>query len=238
MKRRHALRLILLLITAYLAYVPFQPSLARRARLATERRLNQTIIPTLDSNGSPLHAVLAQLESAIGVPVETRWQTLEPIGVTSDKPVHARLRNIPADKAFLILLDTLHSQGAVASWIDEGGGRIIVGDLADSPSRHPSWEVYDLSLFFQGVPQDPQHPRRVKATQALKSLFTDTIDPPSWRERGGSVGQCWIYGDRMLVLQAEENHRDLATLLIQLKETELQRLYHRLRGWPWPPPKR
>ena len=234
MHRRHILRLILLLIAAYLAYAILNPRLAHRARLATEHRLKQTVIPTLESHGSPLHAVLTQLESATGIPVETRWQTLDPLGVTRDTAVYARLRNIRADKAFLIILDMVDNRGSAAAWVEDGGGRIIVANLAGSPSRRPCWEVYDLFGFFRGLPPEPSAPERVDAAESLLSLITQTVDPASWRERGGTLGACHLYGDRMLVLQAEENHRQLANLLTQLKQSELTRLDHRLRDKPWP----
>jgi beta-lactamase regulating signal transducer with metallopeptidase domain len=66
-------------------------------------------------------------------------------------------------------------------------------------------------------PADPANARKA-AVDAVVRLVTQTIDPDSWRENGGSVGAIKELSGQLVVTQTPENHRDLTHLIEQLHE--------------------
>jgi hypothetical protein len=47
----------------------------------------------------------------------------------------------------------------------------------------------------------------------LIKLIQDFVDPPSWRDAGGSVGAVRQFGSLLIVTQTEENHRQIQSLI-------------------------
>ena len=126
-----------------------------------------------------------------------------------------------------------NQNAALSHWVDADGGRVVVSLGPASPLKQRCWEVYDLHLFLRESSPNPADAERTRFSKSFKSLIQQTIDPASWKANGG-FAVCESRGERMFVLQTEENHREISSILIQLKETDLDGLYHRLRGLPWP----
>jgi hypothetical protein len=57
------------------------------------------------------------------------------------------------------------------------------------------------------------------AADQIERLVLETIAPETWRDSGGSVGAVRMVNGMMVVTQTEANHKQLATLLAQLRET-------------------
>jgi type II secretory pathway component GspD/PulD (secretin) len=60
---------------------------------------------------------------------------------------------------------------------------------------------------------------RIDAVDSFLKLVQDTIDPTSWRNNGGTIGAIRELSGNLIVTQTAENHRDIASLLKQLRET-------------------
>ena len=48
---------------------------------------------------------------------------------------------------------------------------------------------------------------------SLIKLMQDMVDPPSWRDAGGSEGSVRQFGSLLIVTQTEENHREIQSLI-------------------------
>jgi type II secretory pathway component GspD/PulD (secretin) len=60
---------------------------------------------------------------------------------------------------------------------------------------------------------------RIEQVDTFLKLVQDTIDPTSWRNNGGNLGAIRELSGNLVVTQTDENHRALASLLKQLRET-------------------
>jgi len=53
-------------------------------------------------------------------------------------------------------------------------------------------------------------------TEAMTSLIMETIEPESWRDKGGSVGSLRFLGSRLIVTHTPDAHKALSNLLQEL----------------------
>lgn len=71
---------------------------------------------------------------------------------------------------------------------------------------------------------------RVKMLDELRSLIKDTVDPESWRDNGGALGNVRLLGNRMIVTQTPANQQLVGSLLDQLL-SEQQRVVRVRANW-------
>ena len=60
---------------------------------------------------------------------------------------------------------------------------------------------------------------REQLVDMFLTLIRETVDPDSWRDNGGTLGAIREIQGQLIVTQSEENQRQLAELLRQLRET-------------------
>ena len=64
---------------------------------------------------------------------------------------------------------------------------------------------------------DPQHEQYLDSVERLKLVITETVDPESWREAGGTVGSIREFNGQLVVTQTPVAHDRIAKLLQDLR---------------------
>ena len=85
-----------------------------------------------------------------------------------------------------------------------------------APTTNPAPPPGSAGVCFQGAPVTPRQER----VDVLCRLITETVAPDSWRDAGGILGAVYEFGGRLVVLQTSENHRQVRSLLYQLRHPE------------------
>jgi hypothetical protein len=58
---------------------------------------------------------------------------------------------------------------------------------------------------------------RARRAERLLRLIADSVDPESWRRNGGSPGEAWFVGDRLLILQNASAQVEIGEFLRELR---------------------
>src|SRR2546430_2688032 len=66
----------------------------------------------------------------------------------------------------------------------------------------------------------PTHKTRQELMDDIIRLVTDTVDPDSWKDNGGSVGAIRPFEGFVIVTQTEENQKLVTNLMAQLREEQ------------------
>jgi hypothetical protein len=70
----------------------------------------------------------------------------------------------------------------------------------------------------QSVPTiHPQHEQYLDSVERLKLIITETVDPASWRDAGGTVGSIREFNGQLVVTQTPVAHDRIAKLLQDLR---------------------
>ena len=72
------------------------------------------------------------------------------------------------------------------------------------------------SMMDAGAPAT--QPAREQREADLVHLITESVQPESWREAGGTVGAIRMIGGQMIVTQTEDAHRMIQSILQQLRD--------------------
>lgn len=74
------------------------------AHLRNQQKLNQ-VVPELGYSGAPFSDVIADLRQKTGADIEVNWNAMEFAGIEPDEPVTLSAKNVPLDRAILLVLD-------------------------------------------------------------------------------------------------------------------------------------
>jgi hypothetical protein len=74
--------------------------------------------------------------------------------------------------------------------------------------------------LFQSREAKPAESQAKKpdSVDALVRLITETIDPDSWRDAGGTTGSIREFGGRLIIIQTAEAHTQITALLDKLEK--------------------
>jgi hypothetical protein len=68
------------------------------------------------------------------------------------------------------------------------------------------------TFHFSPVPS-----AREEAADQLRHFVMSVVDSASWRDNGGSLGQAEIFGTKLVIIQSDENHRQVGEALRRLQ---------------------
>jgi type II secretory pathway component GspD/PulD (secretin) len=161
--------------------------------------------------------------------------------------VTSRLYDVKSSKALQVILDSVSTPKLRLGYsVDEGV--VTVTTVEEIQHQMISTRLYDIrDLLVQPPDADPQPgvlglspttrpadtgaarqneqnrlpPKtRDELVKDIVHLVTDTVATDTWKENGGSIGAIKELSGQLIVNQTPENHRLLATLLEQLRETK------------------
>jgi hypothetical protein len=171
-----------------------------------EKKL-QAVIPDIDLNNAPLTNAVDKLRDASGASIFVNWKRLETAGVRRDTPITLHLQGKRVSTILDLILAVADADKTKLGYaIDDG---VIVISSADE-LKNAITRVYDIR---QLLPAGAAAQTRV---EAIEKLLTNQIDPPSWRDHGGSIGAIRLLQGQLIVTQTAENHERIAAMLKDL----------------------
>jgi len=176
---------------------------------------------------TPLKEVLASFGKQVGVTINVDWKNVATLGVFPETPISAKLRNIKLSKAMQIILESTRPIQPIGRWwhfeLSEDGS-IFITTWARYVQLNTVTLVYNVRDLLDPGPVCTtfSHPPAVlhhELAAQVEHLITDTIDPDSWTDIGGTPGAIGEINGLLIVRQTRENHKSLQNLLEQLRET-------------------
>ena len=179
------------------------------------------VVEDLDLSEATFEGAMGKIAALTGRNFVVRWPALKDGGVPREAPVRLRVRDVNLGAALDMVL-RLASVGAVPLGWEEEDGVITVSTEQDLGLRLKP-RVYDVRdlvaavrASYAGEPLD-ERPTAAEAIDMITQLLTETIDPDTWRDAGGSVGSIRVLGGRMIVTQTPRNLREVEWLLDELR---------------------
>ena len=160
---------------------------------------------------APISDAIDKLRAQTGAEVFVNWKSLEAAGVGRHDPMSLHVRNIHASTALDLLLRVAAPEGPKLGWAIDNG--VVTVSTADDLAKNVMVRVYDVRhlLGKPGADND-----RAKKVSAILRLFTDRVDPQSWRDHGGATASIRELQGQLIVTQTPENHRAIVDLLQSL----------------------
>ena len=167
-------------------------------------RLDQKL-EEMNFAGAPLADVIDFLRDVAGVNVVVEWGQLESAGIDRNAPVTLRVKNVKFGRALDLVLSGAAAGVPLGYAVDGNVIRISTRDHLDSVTAVRVYDVRDIIASEVQV-------------QDLTQLITESVDPDSWRDSGGSVGVIRPTRNKLVVTQTPMNHREIRSLLQKLRE--------------------
>jgi hypothetical protein len=153
---------------------------------------------------APLPAALKRLESAAGVTIG-----LDPLlsrrGSELPKSITLHMWNVPLRVALREVLRAGAGTKPLGYYIEHGAIIVTANPLQWSVTR-----IYDVRDIADGP---------VPLAQ-VASILRESIDPPTWRDNGGTLGTVRPVGGWLIVTQTPENHITIESLLDALRKRD------------------
>jgi hypothetical protein len=179
----------------------------------------------LNFAGAPLGNVITLLAERSKAQVLVNWKSLEAAGLTMDAPVSVRLVGATFGTALGSVLELAGGgQIKLAFSIDDNG--IVHVSTADDLRRDAVTRVYnirdliDIYLTYRRTHGE----LRMSADDAVNQItqtIENSVEPDSWRDNGGSVGNIHEFAGLLIITTGTESHRRIKALLDQLRTEPL-----------------
>lgn len=199
--------------------------------------------------GNRLENVIEYLRNVTGVNIVVNWRALEGAGIEPGTTVTLQLSSVPADKAIDLILEYVGGDlvplgytvdaGVVTISTQENLGKIThirtydIRDLvvqAPNFDQAPSFDLVEVTRapasggggnqqsLFEEEDEEGDLSRGEMIGQ-IQDLVRDTVDPDNWRSAGGLVSSMSELNGTLIINSTTENHRQILSLLGQLRET-------------------
>jgi RNA polymerase sigma factor (sigma-70 family) len=170
-----------------------------RSEIAIETALTTPLRNVgLQFQGAPLSEVVDFLRSEYDIEIAIDAPALDDLGISPDDGIDVNLRNISLESALNLMLRQLD-----LTFIIENEVLLITSEeeaLTRMETRvYPMPKSSDLDI------------------DSLTQMLTRVIAPDSWVENGGGEGDIAFVGDKVVIRQTYEVHRQINELLWQLQ---------------------
>jgi hypothetical protein len=174
----------------------------------------------------PLGKALEKLAAESGINLVVKTRMLEEAGVLPDTRVTLHLRDVTAVRALEAICESAGSHVALAYEIDAG---LVTIGTAESIQARTYLQVYDVrdlvladAAFQQRAAETAALPRQREQfdfarPREANGLIERTIDPASWHDNGGNLGDMTEFCGRLVVQTTAENHRQIQALLAAMR---------------------
>lgn len=181
-----------------------------------QRELNVTF------NSVPLCDALSKLGTSWGVVIKVDWNVLAKSGVAKARPVTVHLMTIRRSRALKQILEHagngagLKGSDVELTYYIDSHRQIIVTTFDAYVAAYQSVRKYNIADLFPIPVNKNEWPERAAAVIAL---IEETIDPPHWKDAGGSFTITFRDG-WLTVCATPDIHREMDNLLQQLRERD------------------
>ena len=129
-----------------------QPEPAKGEWAAAGPRLNwlEERIPEINVTDVPFEGVVEYLSDFLKVNIVVRWEALSPMGVTRDKPMSLRLRNLKVSQALWLLLN--EAGGPDVRLAYRATSNLLLVSTADDLGREMVVKAYDVTDLITPAP--------------------------------------------------------------------------------------
>ena len=180
----------------------------QRRQAAAQRALDR-VVPEVKLNEESFSDAIDQLRDLSGANFFVNWRSLESVGVNHNTPVSLHMRNQPLFKVLDVVLAMAETRQAKLSYgIDD----VITISTADDLAKNVVVQVYDVRPLLDATTAE----RHRKQVTGLLNLLMNQVDPPTWKDRGGSVGAMRELQGQLIVTQTPQNQRRIASLIHDL----------------------
>ena len=219
---------------------PLRPTLIQH-RLASQ--------VSIDFTDARLDAVFQHLSHQLGIPIDVDWTTLQAAGIDRDYAVSLMVHEVPASRALDMLIGEMGC-GAGPILYAERDKRLVVShvsvlttsvvrlyDVEDLLDEYVAFrtsvpnEQYKVVnrgtlgvlTLTRGLSDDP----RAEAIDDLTTMLMGLVDPDSWIQNGGRVGDMHYRMRRLVVAQTPQNHQKIERILAAIRKRGVAPLSNR-----------
>ena len=173
--------------------------------LGVQSLLDRTL-PTVQFDGVNFGDVVDFLRDVSGANLMVDWKAIEPAGIFPNTPVTTHLKNISFGRALTEILNAAGGgQAKLGYRIDQD---VITISTTAALSKQYIVQIYNVrDLTWNGI----------KPNQLIETII-DSVDPQSWKLRGGSGGDIREDSGDLTVTQTPANQHAIAELLVNLRQ--------------------
>ncbi|HET6248462.1 MAG TPA: hypothetical protein VFE47_12240 [Tepidisphaeraceae bacterium] len=166
-----------------------------RVDLAMDQQL-----PDLEFISVPLATCLARIEQASGQVIAVKWDVLETAGIERDAPITLSIhRETLAGALRAVIAAGSTGNSRVRYQLEDN--TIAISTEEDFDRATVCTRVYDLRDV-----RIPHGMTRQDAVDAIEQAIETRIDPDSWRDNGGTIGNLRELQGQLIVTQTKRAH--------------------------------
>ena len=201
------------------------------------------IIPSIEMEKVPFSEAIQFLRSSSGANIVVNWRAVEAEGIERDQPITLhQLKDVPFDKALsLVLREAAQSWGQESSLTYRWRRNVLTITTLEDLEAVALARSYDVrDLLEEWLTYQKQHGKtglaqtgsnglfnggtsstlEEEATGELRAMVLENAAPDSWIDNGGKYGSCRFWAGRMIVVQSEGGHRQVAEFLQVLRRKD------------------
>ena len=213
----------------------FVPSLVSSEKISNETRL-EAKLGRVDFQNVPLSQVIERLNREHHANVGVNWRVLEACGIDENVPVFVQTQGLPLKRVLDLICKEVGQDTVLLGY--RADDDVILITTSEELARQTQVKIYDVRDLVtydhdlrEGMHRlfDPRNwntqgkgdlEKPSVATDSIDSLvqvITQTVEPDSWRDAGGITGSINEFGGRLIIIQTQQGHQQIATLLDKLE---------------------
>jgi hypothetical protein len=164
--------------------------------------------------------------------IDAGLDRIEAAGVDRKTPVTLRLSQVSLRSALRETAELAGGGTVRVGWY-VGSDGIIRFTTEEQLATQAEMRIYDVRDLIRAdfdlparISADPffpaGSPTYLNSMDRLILLLTETVEPVSWRDNGGVVGNIRAFAGRLIVVQSAAAHAQIAELLDQLRNDSAQ----------------
>ena len=157
----------------------------------------------------PLKDVLDALGDNLNVAFYIDERALTEVGLDTNTPVNINFRNIKADVALRLIMNSLS-----LTWLIRDD--LVLVTTPEAAEQELVLRVYPCPDFLESIDQSSRRGRRKKGLGNLIAVIQNKISADSWADVGGT-GVIVEYGAVLVVTQLPSIHREVESMLRGLR---------------------
>jgi hypothetical protein len=212
-----------------------EAALRKEKESAAVRERLEKDIGGLEFDHEPLEKVIGVLQKRAGVSIAVNWDALKSAEVERSTPVTFWMFEGSFQRALSsLLLECGKGESLLGYKVDGSVLRVSTREDLKKNDDLVVVRVFDIQdLLFQpgrvappfgGIPVIQQRKAKAEKTRGMilreiVDTIMTTVQPQSWRDKGGKVGTIREMNGQLIIKQTMENQRAVHQLLNQLRET-------------------
>ncbi|MBK8268116.1 MAG: hypothetical protein IPK83_07330 [Planctomycetes bacterium] len=182
-------------------------------------------MPTIKFQGVSFESALKKVGEIAGLSIVPNWMALEAQAIEKDHEVNIRLNNEQLGRALQLLLDEVGGGEVELMYVVEN--EVVLVSTKEDLSRKTTFVVYSVGdLLPEGDTRSQPPPeaegddeRRNSPSWPLARLIMETVEPESWRDAGGNVGNIRPLKNELIICQTKWGHRQIRDLLADVRKS-------------------